>query len=91
MTSMPSTQSFAQNAQSTLLAFLEERTKQSWKADTDLFAEGGLSSLFAMELVMHVEQTFAVSVSGDELKLANFRTVESMAAMVGRLRDATDD
>jgi methoxymalonate biosynthesis acyl carrier protein len=74
-----------------LLAFLRERTGQEWTVDRDLFAEGGLSSLFAMELVVQLESTFDVEVAGPDLQLANFRTVTAMSALVARLRLETDD
>ncbi|MFI8931614.1 acyl carrier protein [Streptomyces sp. NPDC053474] len=73
-----------------IMRFLEARTKRSWGADVDLFASGGLSSLFAMELVVHLEKSFGVSVRGGDLRLDNFRTVASMTALVGRLRAAAD-
>lgn len=69
--------------------FLESRTKQTWQRDVDLFASGVVSSLFAMELVAFVENTFGVSVSGKELALDNFRTVAAMSALVVRLRGET--
>lgn len=71
-----------------LLSFLEERTKTPWTPDRDLFAEGGLSSLFAMELVVHLESTFDVMVAGPDLQMTNFRTVNAMVTMVDRLREA---
>lgn len=70
----------------TLLAFLEERMKVPWTADADLFASGVVSSLFAMELVVFVEKTFGVTVSGPDLTLDNFRTVRAMTALVDRLQ-----
>ncbi|MGH3930721.1 MAG: acyl carrier protein [Pseudonocardiaceae bacterium] len=69
-----------------LLGFLATRTKQDWEPDTDLFAMGGMSSLFAMELVVHLECTFGVTVEGEHLNLDNFRTVRRMATLVRRLR-----
>jgi len=74
-----------------LLAFLRERTGQEWTVDQDLFADGGLSSLFAMELVIQLENSFGVEVSGPDLRLANFRTVETMSDLVARLRSTTVD
>jgi methoxymalonate biosynthesis acyl carrier protein len=74
-----------------LLAFLRERTGQDWTVDRDLFAEGGLSSLFAMELVVQLESEFDIEVAGPDLQLANFRTVTAMSELVARLRLATDD
>ncbi|WP_221357979.1 acyl carrier protein [Streptomyces beigongshangae] len=71
-----------------ILRFLEARTKRTWGTGTDLFASGGLSSLFAMELVVHLEKSFGVSVRGADLRLDNFRTVASMTGLVERLRAA---
>ncbi|MBZ6232757.1 MULTISPECIES: acyl carrier protein [Streptomyces] len=69
-------------------AFLTERTGQTWERDTDLFAAGGLSSMFAMELVVHLESTFDIVIAGPDLALDNFRTVDTMTALVLRLREA---
>lgn len=74
-----------------LLDFLQTRTKTVWQQDTDLFASGGLSSLFAMELVVHLEKTYGISVRGADLRLDNFRTVTGMVALVRRLRKAAGD
>jgi methoxymalonate biosynthesis acyl carrier protein len=69
-------------------AFLTERTRQTWARDTDLFAAGGVSSMFAMELVVHLESTFDIVIAGPDLALDNFRTVDAMTALVLRLREA---
>jgi len=68
-----------------LLTFLAAQTKRSWAPDADLFAAGGLSSLFAMQLVVHLETTFGISIRGADLRLENFRTVETMVTLVRRL------
>jgi len=52
--------------------------------DDDIFALGFVNSLFAMELVMFLETTYAFSVPNEELNLDNFRTVTAMAALVQR-------
>lgn len=78
----------AESVQENLLLFLEQRTRRSVAPDLDLFASGLVSSLFAMQLVVHVESAFGVSVGGPDLKLENFRTVNAMAALVLRLQGA---
>ena len=70
-----------------LLRFLEAQTKRSWDPQVDLFAAGGLSSLFAMQLLVHLEQTHSISIRGGDLRLDNFRTVARMVALVHRLRE----
>lgn len=54
------------------------------KDSDDIFALGLVSSLFTMQLVLFVEQAFDIEVSGDDLDIANFRTVEAIAALVQR-------
>jgi methoxymalonate biosynthesis acyl carrier protein len=71
-----------------LLRFLADRTKIEYTPDEDLFARGGISSLFAMELVLYLEQQFGVAVPGPALTMDNFRTVQAMAALVRRLQDS---
>lgn len=54
------------------------------EADDDIFELGLVSSLFTMQLVLFVEQEFDFEVSGDDLDIANFRTVNAIAALVER-------
>lgn len=68
-----------------LLEFLEQRTKQKTGPDTDLFASGMVSSMFAMELLVHIEKTYGVAVAGPDLRLDNFRSVDAMTDLVLRL------
>ncbi|WP_194910929.1 acyl carrier protein [Catenulispora rubra] len=71
-----------------LTAFLEARTRRVWEPTADLFESGAVTSLFAMELVVHIEQTFGVTIEGDDLQLDNFRTIAAMSEMVSRLKSA---
>ncbi len=50
----------------------------------DIFALGFVNSLFAMELVMFIEKEFAVTIPNGELQIDNFRTAQSMSALVAR-------
>jgi methoxymalonate biosynthesis acyl carrier protein len=72
-----------------LLSLLRARLKTPVTAEQDLFADGLVTSMFAMELVVRLEQSFAVAIVGPDLKLANFRSVAAMADLVHRLRSAT--
>ena len=66
--------------------FLADRTKTTMPADHDLFASGLVSSVFAMELIVHLEQAYSIAIVGTDLKLDNFRTIERMTALVTRLQ-----
>ncbi|MFI0487628.1 acyl carrier protein [Actinomadura sp. 9N215] len=71
-----------------LLSFLEAKTKAPVEPDVDLFASGAVSSMFAMELVVRLEQSYGVAIVGPDLVLDNFRTVQRMIDLVLRLRSA---
>ncbi|CAM3015345.1 acyl carrier protein [Saccharomonospora xinjiangensis] len=71
--------------------FLEQRTKLTWEPDTDLFDSGAVSSLFATELVVFLEETFDIEIVGRDLRLDNFRTVRVMTGLVRRLREENHD
>jgi len=70
-----------------LVEFVSKSTKTEVAPDLDIFASGLVSSLFAMQLVVHLEGTFGITIGGAELKLDNFRTIDAMTALVQRLRD----
>ncbi|MGW0732405.1 phosphopantetheine-binding protein [Streptomyces sp. NPDC002851] len=44
-----------------LLALVQERTRTAVSADTDLFASGLVSSLYAVELLTAVERSFGIT------------------------------
>jgi methoxymalonate biosynthesis acyl carrier protein len=71
-----------------LLSFLAERVKTEVAADQDLFRSGLVSSMFAMQLVVHLEESYDIAIIGPELKLDNFRTAQAMTSLVLRLRAA---
>jgi methoxymalonate biosynthesis acyl carrier protein len=73
-----------------LTAFLAERTGTEPEADQDLFAAGVISSMFAMELVVHLEDEYDIEIVGPELSKDNFSSVRAMAALVLRLRGADE-
>jgi methoxymalonate biosynthesis acyl carrier protein len=79
----------ADSIEEALLEFLTERVKADVEADQDLFASGLVSSMFAMQLVVHLEESYDIAIVGQELKLDHFRTVQAMTALVLRLRRAS--
>jgi methoxymalonate biosynthesis acyl carrier protein len=78
----------AEAIEEALLSFLSERTKTSVETDQDLFKSGLVSSMFAMQLVVYLEERYGIAVIGPDLTLDNFRTVQAMTSLVLRLRNA---
>jgi acyl carrier protein len=77
------------NAQEQVLAFVQGRYPDAQiSASDDIFQLGFVNSLFAMELVIFVEKQFGVAIPNDELRIDNFRTAGSMAALVDRCSTA---
>lgn len=56
--------------------------------DEDMFARGFVSSMFAMQLVAFIEQSFDVEVENEDLELDNFRSIAALTAFVERKQDA---
>ncbi|HEY2242467.1 MAG TPA: acyl carrier protein [Streptosporangiaceae bacterium] len=79
----------AEDIEQALLGFLTEKIKSPVAADQDLFASGLVSSMFAMQLVVHLETEYGIAIIGPELKLDNFRTVQAMTSLVMRLRNGS--
>lgn len=52
--------------------------------DEDIFALGFVNSLFAMQLVLFVEQEFRISVGNEDLDIDNFRTVDALTNLIRR-------
>lgn len=74
-----------------LTAFLLQRTGAQPDPEDDLFAAGMISSMFAMELVVHLEDEYDIEIVGAELNRNNFRSIHAMTALVLRLREAADE
>lgn len=54
--------------------------------DLDLFKGGYVNSLFALQMVMYLEDTFKIKIKNKEITEKNFRTIESIAEVVARVK-----
>ncbi|MGH3165516.1 MAG: acyl carrier protein [Trebonia sp.] len=70
-----------------LQRFLAQKTKAAVARDQDIFGAGLVTSMFALELVVHLEGSYEIEITGPDLKLDNFRSIRSMTELVLRLRD----
>ena len=78
----------AEAIEEALLSFLEGHIKTAVAPDLDLLKSGLVSSMFAMQLVVYLEECYDIAVIGPDLTLDNFRTVQAMTSLVLRLRNA---
>ena len=50
--------------------------------DENLFESGIVNSLFAVQLMTFIENTFGVEVTPDDLEIENFKSIQASAAFV---------
>lgn len=63
--------------------FLDKYLSKKGIAEDDNFFELGLvNSLFAMQLVTFLENEFDITISNDELDIDNFKSINSIAALI---------
>lgn len=68
-----------------IMEFVKSRSKESeLNYDTDLFGGGYINSLFALEIVVFLEDTFKIKIKNKEITESNFRTINSIAQVVER-------
>lgn len=48
----------------------------------DIFARGFVNSLFAMKLVMYIEQEFSIVIESDDLEIKKFSTVDNIVQLI---------
>jgi acyl carrier protein len=72
-------------AKKKIRSFLSRYLRETdFEDDRDLFASGLLNSLFAMELVLFVEEDFGILVENDDLDLANFCSIDAIWRFIER-------
>lgn len=62
--------------------FIEKKKADGLSFDTDLFKGGYIDSLFALEMVVYLEDTFHIRLRNADISEANFRTIDAIAAVV---------
>jgi methoxymalonate biosynthesis acyl carrier protein len=68
-----------------IMEFFKSRGKADELAyHTDLFKGGYVNSLFALEMVVFLEETFGIKIKNKDINEKNFRTIDNIAAVVER-------
>lgn len=52
--------------------------------DENIFEAGYVNSLFAMQLVLFIENDFGLELPTEELSLENFQSVDAMSDLIAR-------
>ncbi|TXC81937.1 acyl carrier protein [Luteibaculum oceani] len=74
------------DVQQTVKTFLQKRIGEdiSFEVTDDIFELGLVNSLFALELVVFLENTFGFTVENEDLDLNNFSSVANIEKFVVR-------
>ncbi|MGI6561450.1 MAG: acyl carrier protein [Clostridia bacterium] len=63
----------------------KNKSMEGIKDQDDLFQQGYVDSLFALQLIMFLEKEFKIRIKNKEIKEDNFRSVEKIAETVLRI------
>jgi len=55
--------------------------------DDNIFELGFVDSLFALQLITFIEETFEVKIDNEDLDISNFRSVSAVAQFVDRKKN----
>ena len=71
------------NIMNEITAFFQQKLPAiELKADEDIFALGLVDSLFAVQIVAFVEDTFAIECDDEDLELRNFCSIAALHEFV---------
>lgn len=62
--------------------FLGRYIEEDYSDDEDFYLMGYVNSLFAMQLVVFLEQEFDISVENEDLEIKNFSSVDNIAKFI---------
>jgi acyl carrier protein len=57
--------------------------------DCDLFASGMVNSLFAMQLVVYVENEFSIQIAPEDLDYNNFKSLNAIVSFIENKKDSS--
>ena len=66
--------------------FAEKRKKEVPADNTDLFENGFVDSLFAIEIVVFLEKEFKIKIKNKEITKDNFRNINNIANVVANAK-----
>ena len=69
--------------------YLERVTRHpDLRDDQNIFEDGIVNSIFAVELVVFIEDRFNITIENDDLDFANFASIDAIATFVARKTEA---
>lgn len=57
-------------------------SKKNFEDDTNIFENGLVNSLFAMQMVSFIEKEYDITVQNEDIDLSNFKDVNSIVKLI---------
>lgn len=75
----------------TVKGFLQKKIgdDKTFTYDDDIFKLGLVNSLFALELVVFLENSFGITVENEDLNLENFNKINNIEQFINRKKGVT--
>jgi acyl carrier protein len=75
----------------TVKSFLQKKIgdDKTFTYDDDIFKLGLVNSLFALELVVFLENSFGITVENEDLNLENFNKISNIEQFINRKKGVT--
>ncbi|GGA37464.1 hypothetical protein GCM10007416_07970 [Kroppenstedtia guangzhouensis] len=70
------------NLEQTVYAFIGEHVDEKFNYDTEIFEEGLVNSLFAIQLMTFLEKEFAIKVTMEDLDMENYKSVNAIGKFI---------
>lgn len=69
--------------------FIEKNIRKQVEVEENIFKSGIVNSLFTMQLIMFLEETFNITVENEEMNIENFSSVLAITNYVNNKLIAT--
>ncbi|WP_434714980.1 acyl carrier protein (plasmid) [Bacillus cereus] len=70
------------NLEQIIQMYIQEHVGIEFNNDTEIFEEGLVNSLFAIQLMTFLEKEFAIKVTMDDLDMDNYKSVNSIGNFI---------
>jgi len=72
-----------ENLSADIRNFIKKYIKEnSFTDNTDIFSEGFVNSLFAMDLIVYIEKNYHFKIDNEDLRIENFKSVNAIVQLI---------